>query len=126
LGINTEEFINRKDAIRLEDERFEEKLDFMYQHGDYDSERYKIREKFLKETGKRVNLDDIGETLDDMVLANKAKYFEHYEIAKHHNLQPERPTRDYTSQDFQWSGKLMKSLDPKTPLWIFDEKQLQQ
>lgn len=66
----------------------EEKLDFMYEHGDYDTERYAIRDKFLKETGKRINLDDIGETLDKMTLANKAKYFEHYDLNEHHNLQP--------------------------------------
>ena len=58
-------------------------LDFMYTYGDYDSDRTLVREKFLKEATKRSSLADIGETLDKMVVENKAKYWKHYDPVEH-------------------------------------------
>jgi hypothetical protein len=92
--------MERGETIRLQDERTSEMLDFMYTHGDYDTDRTKVRTKFLKEATKRSSLVDIGETLDKMVIENKAKYWEHYDPVEHATLQPERPSKDFTSTDF--------------------------
>lgn len=42
----------------------EYKLDYMYNHLDYDHDRAKVREKYLNEINRRTTLEDIGETLD--------------------------------------------------------------
>lgn len=95
-------------------------MDYMYNFYDYDTNRFKVREKFVKEMNKKISLKDIGETLDDLVLENKSKYYKHYSLQEHHNAQPERPTKDYTSNDFQWSGRVLKLIDPKSPLFYED------
>lgn len=49
------------------------KLEFMYDHLDYDNDRVKVRKKFLEEVNKRVTLEDIGETLDKLIYESKAE-----------------------------------------------------
>lgn len=78
----------------------------------------------MKEANKRTTLEDLGETLDKLVIDSKAKNWKYYKPHEHATLQPERPGKDFTSEDFQWSGKLLKSLDPKTPLFIDDPSML--
>jgi len=80
----------------------------------------------LNEANKRTTLEDLGETLDKLVIDSKAKNWKHYKPHEHATLQPERPGKDYTSEDFQWSGKLLRALDPKTPLFIDDPSKLGQ
>lgn len=92
----------------------------MYNHLDYDNDRLQVRNKYLNEMNKKISLQDIGETLDELVLENKAKYHEHYTLREHHSAQPVRPTKDYTSNDFKWSGRVLKLIDPKSPLFIDD------
>lgn len=44
----------------------------MYNHLDYDHDRAKVRDQFLKDVNKRATLEDIGETLDKLVYEDKA------------------------------------------------------
>lgn len=92
----------------------------MYDALDYDHDRAKVRDKFLTEVNRRVTLADIGETLDKLVYDSKGEYAKYYDLAKHHSQKPRAPAQDYTSEDFKWSGKLLKALEPKTPLWLDD------
>lgn len=104
----------------------EEKLDYMYHALDYDHDRARVRDKFLKEVNKRTTLADIGETLDKLVIDSKAAQWKHYDLSTDHDKQPGRASKDYTSEDFKWSGKLLRQLDPQTPLWIDDPNQMYQ
>ena len=47
----------------------------MYNYLDYDNDRKKIRDKFLNEMNKKTTLKDIGETLDKLILDEKANTF---------------------------------------------------
>lgn len=55
-----------------EDDRMNEKLEYMYNSLDYDHDRAKVRDKFLNEVNKRTTLADVGETLDKLVVDSKA------------------------------------------------------
>ena len=70
----------------------EDTLDYMYDHLDYDSERATARTKFLDEANKRTTLEDLGETLDKLVIDSKAKNWKHYQPNEHATLQPEKPS----------------------------------
>jgi hypothetical protein len=120
MDFTTKEYMERAEYYKLEDKKIKDVFDYMYSNLDYDNDREKIREKYLKEMNKRISLKDIGETLDDLVLENKAKYAKHYRLEEHWNTQPERAKNDYTSEDFKWSGRVMKLIDPKSPLFIDD------
>ena len=103
-----------------------EKIEYMYNYLDFDNERQDVRNKFLKEMNKRTTLADIGESLDKLVTESKAANWKHYNLAEHWNSEPERPKRDYHSDDFKWSGKILRMMDPKHPLFIDDPKQIAQ
>lgn len=96
------------------------KLEYMYDHFDYDNDRAKARKKFLSEVNRRVTLEDIGETLDKLTHESKGENAEHYDLLRHHNQSSRAAARDYSSADFNWSQKLLKATDPKTPLWLDD------
>jgi len=87
LRLTTQEFLEQGEQIRLEDARMAEQLDFMYSNLDYDSERSVARKKFLKEANKRTTLEDLGETLDKLVIDSKAKNWKHYKPHEHAMLQ---------------------------------------
>lgn len=97
-----------------------QKLDFMYGYLDYDHDRARVRSKFLKEMNKRTSLADIGETLDQLHYGSKATNWKHYDLHEHHDVEPKEPFKKHTSDDFKWSGRLLKSLDPLNPLFIDD------
>jgi len=108
LNLTTKEFLERSEQIKLDDSRMEAKLDYMYNYLDYDNDRSKVRSKFLFEMNKRATLEDIGETLDEMVIDSKAKNWKHYNLAEHYGVHSKRASQDYTSEDFKWSGRLLK------------------
>ena len=100
----------------------ETKIEYMYNYLDFDNDRAEARTRFLNEMNKRTTLADIGESLDKLVYNSKVANWEHYKLSEHWNVEPERPKRDYHSDDFKWSGKLLRMMDPKTPLFIDDPK----
>lgn len=106
------------------DRDMQNKFDFMYNMADWENDRTNIRNKYLLEMNKKTSLQDIGEMLDDMILDSKAKNYKHYNLGEHYNLQSKRASKDYTSNDFKWSGRIMKLIDPKTPYFFQDESLL--
>lgn len=120
MQMTTNEFEVMGESIKFEDERMQEKFDFMYNYMDYDHDRAVVRNKYLKEMNKKTSLEDIGEILDDMVIDSKAANFKYYNLRDHHNATAERAKKDYTSEDFKWSGRLLGLIDPKKPIVIDD------
>lgn len=72
LQLMTKNLEENQKQLGYEDERMEEKLDYMYHSLDYDNDRRVVRDKFLKEVNKRTTLADVGETLDKLVIDSKA------------------------------------------------------
>ena len=126
VEVMTKKLFEERQQLEYEDERMNEKLDFMYHSLDYDYDRHRVRDKFLQECNKRTTLADIGETLDKLVIDSKAAMWKYYHLGTDHDKQPARASKDYSSVDFKWSGKLLRTMDPKTPLWIDDENQMYQ
>ena len=112
------DFEKKREALEYEDQQMDDKLEFMYDQLDFDHDRSKVRRKFLSEVNRRVSLDDIGETLDKLIYESKGENAQYYDLLRHHNQESRAAARDYTSEDFNWSAKLLKSMDPKTPLWL--------
>ena len=96
----------------------EDKFDFMYNHLDYDSDRSVVRAKFMNEVNKRTTLEDIGETLDKLTIAAKAYNYKYYDVAEHHDKQPKRAEKDFTSDD--WAADLLGCLDKKSAALLDD------
>ena len=126
LTFKTLEFQEKAAIYEQQDKWMGDKIDYMYNYLDFDHERETVRRKFLQEMNKRTTLQDIGESLDKMVIDSKAANWKHYSLAEHWNTQPERASKDYSSEDFKWSGKLLRMMDPKHPLFIDDPKQIAQ
>jgi len=45
-------------------------------------------------------------------------------LNEHYKDHSKRATKDFSSLDFKWSGKLLKTIDPKYPLFIDDPDQI--
>lgn len=97
-----------------------EKLEFMYDHMDYDNDREQVRQKFLNEANKRVTLEDIGETLDKLIYESKAEHATTYDLVEDYNSYPRHAKKEYTSDQFNWTKKLLSSMDPKSPAFFDD------
>ncbi len=100
----------------------QERIDMMFNYADFDADRSRARNKFLNEMNKRSSLADIGEHLDKLVVDEKARNLDHYSLSQR-NDQPYYSKQDLSSEDFKWSGKINKLIDPKTPPWINDPEQ---
>ncbi len=83
--MTTKEFFEREEAATKEDKWMGGKVEYMYDYLDYGGDRAQVRGKFLREMNKRVTLDDIGETLDKLVIESKAANWKHYDAREHWN-----------------------------------------
>lgn len=126
LEMTTQEFMEKGASIEVEDKKMNAKLDFMYNYGDFDTDRAEVRTKFLTEMNKRTTLQDISESLDQMVINDKGRLNKYYKLNEHHNVKAKRAGKDFTSDDFKWSGRILKNQDPKTPLFFEDPDQMAQ
>lgn len=45
----------------------------MYNYLDYESDRYRIRERFARHCNQKTTIEDIGELLDELTLDSKAR-----------------------------------------------------
>lgn len=95
----------------------------MFSIFDYDNDRERAISKFVKEMDKQVTLKDIGEKLDKFILDEKASGIKY--------IDPARPaetvksaSKDQTSFDMTWTGRLFKEVDPLKPLLMDDPSQL--
>ena len=114
--------MDRAEDWKKMDERMNYKLDFMYDAMDFDHDRARVRRQFLKNVNQRTTLEDIGEELDKLVIDSKASNYKHYDLIEHHNTQPDSVNKEFGSDDFQWSKRLLKQHDPKTPNWYEDDR----
>lgn len=124
LRITELELAENGEQLEIDDKMMSDKVEFMYDHLDYDYDRKTMRAKFLNEMNKKASLADIGETLDKLVANSKANMWKHYDMQEDWNKKPYKSNDKYTSKDFDWSGKLLKYMDPKTPLFIDDPSQI--
>jgi hypothetical protein len=89
------------------DELKERRAEFMYSYLDYDNDRSIVRDRFVKEMNKKTTLKDIAETLDKLILDEKAEGAEYYNPATDYT--PSTLKKDVTSYDLSWSGVLANS-----------------
>jgi len=108
LKLETRENIMNGENLRMEDERMKAKLDFMYNYMDFDHDRAHARKKIMTEINKRTTLDDIGDQLDELVYKSKGDSYKYYDVAEDIYKEPESFKKDFTSEDFSWSGKYLK------------------
>ena len=98
----------------------------MYNYLDYESDRYRIRERFARHCNQKTTIEDIGELLDELTLDSKARDPESFQ-AQHHLLeQPSLGERDITEKNLYWYDNMMGSLDVHQPQWIDDAHTLEE
>jgi hypothetical protein len=54
----------------------------MYNYFDYDNDRIKVRERFLKEAEKKTTLKDIGDMLDKFIIDERADSLKYTDFTK--------------------------------------------
>jgi DNA-directed RNA polymerase sigma subunit (sigma70/sigma32) len=55
------------------DEWIRPRVEYMYNYLDYDSDRHRVRQRFLLHANRKSTIEDIGELLDRYVLDSKAR-----------------------------------------------------
>jgi hypothetical protein len=78
LKASTEQIEKLKRVAEERDPTIERRADFMFSFLDYDNDRYKVREKFIKEMNKKTTLDDIGKALDKFIVDEKGDMLEYW------------------------------------------------
>ena len=61
IKLTQKDLEERYEERKIVDERIKRRADFMYNYGDYDSDRTKIRKRFIEEMNKKTTLKDIGD-----------------------------------------------------------------
>jgi hypothetical protein len=100
------------------------RFEFMYTFMDYDNDRARVRERFLKDENK-TTLKDIGQLLDKFLLderAESARFLDVTKTAEEHI--PKSAAKDTDSFQMSWSGKIFRDMDPLKPLLIDDHSEL--
>ena len=77
IGVSAKELEEEILYQRQVDEMKKTRAEFMYNHLDYQSDRIRVRNRFLDQMNKKTTLKDIGETLDRLILDEKAEYNEY-------------------------------------------------
>ena len=97
----------------------------MFSYYDYDNDRSRALDKFRKEMDKQVTLKDIGDKLDQLLLDEKAagiQYLDPREEQGGKNVKS--ASKDFTSFELTWTGRLFKDTDPLKPLLLDDPSEL--
>lgn len=128
MKLTTEEVESDRLYAEEYDEWIKPRVEFMYTYLDYDTDRSKMRYKFLAEMHKKTSVKDIGEKLDEFILDSKAAIAMagNFSFSQHVTEEPASPSKDKDHTDFDWSANLVKSFDPKKPNWLDDESQLEE
>ena len=122
--LTTEEMLDQRSWADEHDDWIKRRIEFMYDYFDFDTERHKVRDKFVKEMHKKTTLKDIGEKLDEFILSSKAAQADYFHIGRHILEEPSSPSKDKDETDFDWYKNIFKELDPKKPNYLDDESQL--
>ncbi len=94
----------------IKDERAKIRADYMYNYMDYNNDRARVRDRFMKEMNKKTTLEDIGRELDKMLIDEKAESIQFYDPSKEDDIKFAR--KDHKVQDLTWSGRIFKNMDP--------------
>lgn len=121
--LTTMELLEEGDIADEHDAWVKDRVEFMYDYLDFNTERKQIRLKFLNEMHKKTSLKDIGELLDEFILTSKAGVAENFD-AKHILEQPSSPQKEKSERDFDWYESIVSSFDPRKPNWLDDETQI--
>ena len=57
----------------LRDKSIKSRVHYMYNYMDYRHFRHQVRHKFINDMHKKSTLEDIGESLDDLIFESKAR-----------------------------------------------------
>jgi hypothetical protein len=100
------------------------RFEFMYNYLDYDNDRARVREKFLRSQPK-TSLKDIGELLDKFLLDERAESAKDLDLTKDSSEYiTKAAAKDTDSFAMSWSGKLFRDSDPLKPLLLDDLTEL--
>lgn len=106
------------------DKMLETRFEFMYNFFDYDNDRSKVRQRLIdQQFAKTTTLKDIGAQLDKFLLDEKAeglRYLNFTDTDKHLNEQVASASKDTSSFEMSWTGRLFKDTDPLKPLLLDD------
>lgn len=103
-----------------EDERtMMERMEYMYQKFDYDSDRSRIRARIARDDQKKVTLRDIADILDRSTKLEKA--INDVDQADWYDTEPKNGSRDVTSDELIWSNQILKGTPHGVPN-IFEDQ----
>lgn len=105
------------------DAQIRRRLEFMYDYFDFDNDRTRVRDRFIKEINKKTTLKDIGEALDKFLVDEKAKGLGYHDLTKDDEPVPSA-SKDTTSFELSWTGRIFKDMDPLKPLLMDDPSPL--
>lgn len=107
------------------DPQIERRADFMFSYTDYDNDRERAFQRFRKEMDKQITLKDIGDKLDQFLLDEKAAGIQYLDPTKDQGgKNVKSASKDVTSFDMTWTGRLFKNVDPLKPLLMDDPSEL--
>jgi hypothetical protein len=90
------------------DEFVKKRLEYMYNYADYDNDRARVRDKFIKEQARKTTLKDIGELLDKFLLDERAEGLKYTDNSKNgRDLLVKSAAKDFKNLDLTWSGRLL-------------------
>lgn len=97
------------------------RVEYMYDHLDFRSDRSRCRERFIKQVNKKSTIEDIGGLLDEWILDSKAA-MPYWQPGKMLLEQPDQPQRDVTDQDLWWQSTFIGQSNQVKPSWLDDHK----
>ena len=115
-----------REDVEAHDKRVKERADFMFDYLDFDNDRVRIRNKFIREMNKRTTLEDIGRVLDKFIIDEQAdsyEYLDFRDIKKVEDLKT-LAHKDTSSLGLSWIGRQMADSDPLKPMLFEDSKDL--
>ena len=80
----------------------------MFNYLDYDNDRVRIRERFVKEMNKKTTLEDIGKALDKFMVEEKAEGLRFWDVSQDDHIK--YASKDQNSYEMSWAGKILKGL----------------
>jgi hypothetical protein len=89
---------------RDKDARTKNRADFMFSQFDYDNDRSRVRQRFLDEMNKKTTLQDIGESLDKMLIDEKAAGIQFWDPSETEKVKS--ASKDKTNVELSWAGNL--------------------
>lgn len=101
------------------DAQIAKRAELMYDFYDYDNDRARVRERFLKEANKKTTLKEIGETLDKFILEERADSLRYTDISRPLD-EVKSASKDTNSFEMSWTGRIFKRADPLKPLLLDD------